>query len=347
MKVLTRAFVAALAVVSVISLVPSALADEVIRIPVVLRPGVTADVAVHVVVNPNASPSGLDVLIVHGLAQTGATFRPLANALFSEPLGNKVARVLIAELPGHGASDPPVGMMFGDLALEDYATAILGVLDALPGRGLAADVLVGHSMGAVIIQMAQERLVSQGTNLRERFDVRGTVLIAPVIPTPLPWAFADSGAAAAILGQFIRFDPTLGLIVDIPPPIWVAVFYSDRAGMIAAGAPSPAQAAAEFVSFEAFVAGAQTIRLFAPAHVRAGLFGPDSGTVAGVIRLEQDAFFQFPSEHQALYEYLTGDDRLKLFFSVEGPTTVHNMHTFNPEPLLHPIKKVLNSIDRQ
>ena len=315
---------------------------------VVLRPGVSADIAYHVVVNPRTTPPALDVVVVHGLAQTARTFEPLAEALFTPSMGNKVGRVILLDEPGHGNSSLPTGgLMFGDLLIEDYATTLLQSLQVLRDRGFHPDVLIGHSLGAEVIQVAQERLMAAGGSLRQNFGVRGAVLIAPVIPEPLPWAFADSGAAAQVLGPFIRFEPALGLIADFPPPVWVFLFYSDRSGQIPAGAPSPGYAASNgYISFEPFIAGLQTVRAAFPPSVRRDLFGPGSGTTASVITLEQDQFFAFPSEHRALYDYLTSDAHEKLFFALTGPSTVHNMHTFNPAALLEPIKKVLNETDR-
>jgi hypothetical protein len=75
-----------------------------------------------------------------------------------------------------------------------------------------------------------------------------------------------------------------------------------------------------------------------------GAFADANGTALGIVSLEQDAFFAFPSEHRALYGFLTGEAQEKFFFPITGADTVHNMHTFDVEPLLHPIKKVLNAM---
>ncbi|HEX6178622.1 MAG TPA: hypothetical protein VF057_09710, partial [Thermoanaerobaculia bacterium] len=77
--------------------------------------------------------------------------------------------------------------------------------------------------------------------------------------------------------------------------------------------------------------------------VREGAFAAGNGTVAGVATFEQDSFFAFPNDHQALYVSLTGDAGLKFFTPVVGPTAVHNMHTFDPNALTHSIKKVMNA----
>ena len=317
-----------------------------INVPVTLRPGVTADLAVQVIENPKATPASISMVIVPGLAQTGATFVPLAQALFRADIGNKVGRVLVMDLPGHGASSLPSGMLFGDLALEDYTTSLIEVLAALQSQGIHPDVILGHSMGGEIVQMAQDRMLSAGTSLRDAFGVRGVVLLAPVIPEPLPWSFADSGAAAAILGSFIRFDPVYGPIGDVPPPFWVALFYTGRSGVLPAGAPSPADVVARgWSSFEAFVAGIEVVRAAAPPFVHARAFAAETRTTAAVVAMEQDAFFT-SGEERVLYDYLTGDAQERLFFVVTGGDAVHNMHTFAPDAQLYAIKKLLNATDR-
>ncbi|HVS33292.1 MAG TPA: alpha/beta fold hydrolase [Thermoanaerobaculia bacterium] len=326
--------------VSILLASASVVAQESLTFNITLRENVTTQVTAQVYSNPSGGP-GIDVFIVPGLAQTAATFEPLANALFDEHLGDKVARVIVADLPGHGNSAVPDGLVFGLLALEDYVTSTLGVIDALD----TIDVVIGHSMGALIVQLAQERLAAQGTSLRAELGIRGAVLIAPVPAKPAPWAFVDSGTALGILSAFVRIDPVLGPVVDFPPSVWPGLFYLDRAGN-PVGVPSPADLA-RYISLESASAGSQVVHPVLRPSVRLGLFGRSSGTVAGVISLEQDGFFQFPGEHATLYGNLTGDSRDKLFFPLIGPDTVHNMHTFNPQALLHPIKKVINSIDRR
>lgn len=318
---------------------------QVLKTRVELRPGAGADVAVTIIARRERR-HGKTILIVHGMAQTAATFRPLGEKLLTQR--DDVSTVLVLDLPGHGASPLPHGMWFGELTLETYANVLLTVLEALPSLGYRPEVVVGQSMGAGIVQLAQQKLSTAGTNLRQRFGVRAAVLLAPVVPSPLPWVAADTGAAATLLAPLVTADADHGTYVAFPSPTWLSVFMSDRVGAIPPKAPSSAIAVARgYIALEAFSAGAEVIGLLGPRpFVSAGVFGPASGTLLAMVTLEQDAYFVFPDEHRALYMHLTGDDGYRLFFSVHGADTVHNVHIFEPARVLEPIEMMLTTITK-
>jgi pimeloyl-ACP methyl ester carboxylesterase len=320
-----------------------AVADEVFTVPVALQPGVSADVAVQVIDNPHVVPPAIDVVLVHGLSQTGASFVPLANALFSDSMGNKVGHAIIINLPGHGLSAGPTGLPFAYLAFEDYAAAVTGVLGALRSHGMSSDVLIAHSMGGAIVQIAQEKLLSQGTSLRAKYGVKGAVLVAPVLPSNLPWAFTP--IAQSVLGGLPPYaDPVLGPAVNIPIGLWIFLFYSDQFGSVVPG--TPILDIPQYVSVESIVAGAQTGRFIGSTPVRANAFGQQNGTDLAVLNLSRDGLFT-EAEHRGLYEHLTGDASDRFFFRITSADAVHNVHTFDPAVLLHPIKKLINASDRQ
>lgn len=79
---------------------------------------------------------GRPVLVVHGVTNTGARYRRLAE----EELGE--ARVLAPDLRGHGRStwDPPWG-------IEQHVEDLVGALDA---AGVRRATVVGHSFGGMI-----------------------------------------------------------------------------------------------------------------------------------------------------------------------------------------------------
>lgn len=90
-----------------------------------------------------------DYVLVHGIGVSPAYFRPLAEEL---ALGDRVHAV---ELPGFGRTRTPRR----PLSIEDFAACVWAALDEL---GVAAPVLVGHSMGAqVVVEMALRRPASQ------------------------------------------------------------------------------------------------------------------------------------------------------------------------------------------
>ncbi|MBL8149931.1 MAG: hypothetical protein JNN15_08380, partial [Blastocatellia bacterium] len=74
-----------------------------------------------------------------------------------------------------------------------------------------------------------------------------------------------------------------------------------------------------------------------------GIFDSSRGTVAGLLAFAQDGIYVFPTEHQNLYTFLTRDQRMRLFFQIQDPDSVHNIHVVKPEILLLPIKKILNA----
>ena len=315
-------------------------AQQTIIVPVpVPLPSDTTFIRVDVYENASPRPRDVNVLLLHGFAQSRTTMGPLANALLTQP-GSNVARVFVPNLPSQGVS----GVVWGFVTLQHYVGTLDGLLDYFGAAGTPVDVLIGHSMGGLIVQLEQQSLNMAGTTLRARHGVRSAILIAPVIPGPLPWALADSGTAAAILGPYVNLGLSFDPRIIIPPAAWVPLFYSDRQGNIPAGAPTPAEAAAAQYGFaEAGFAGFQMIGYggFGPRlPVDAGAFAPSSGTTLGLITLEQDGFFEF-QEHRTLYQYLTGDPRDRLLFALTGPNTVHNMHTFEPSALLRSIRRVV------
>jgi pimeloyl-ACP methyl ester carboxylesterase len=314
--------------------------DYDVNFQIRLRNDVSVQMGATIMVNPRNPNFGLQVLFLNGTGQTANTFKPLAQAIFSDNFGLLVSKAILLNYPGHGNSGYPYGIQFGSLSIDDYVTSLLASLDKLPRLGLRPNVLLGHSLGAEIIMLAQQRLISQGDSLRSKFGVAGTIFLAPDIPGPLPWAFVDSGAAAPLVAQFVRQDPLLGSIVDIPPPVWVSLFYSDRAGQIIPNATTPEEAVGRgFISFDSATMGAKLLGVSGPRPlIDSGIFSLSRGTVASVITLEQDGLYVFPTEHRDLYSFITQDQSGKLFFTVNGADTVHNLHIVNPDAILAAIK---------
>jgi pimeloyl-ACP methyl ester carboxylesterase len=293
-----------------------------INFQIQLRNTVSVQMGATVVVNPRNPRFGLQVLFLNGTGQTANTFKPLTQAIFSDKLGFLVSKAVLLNYPGHGNSGYPNGIQFGSLTINDYVTSLLASLDELPHLGLRPNVLLGHSLGAEIIMLAQQRLINQGVTLRSEFGIRGAIFLVPDIPGPLPWAFVDSGAAGPLVAQFVRQDPVLGSVLDIPPPFWISLFYSDRAGNIIPNATTPEEAVAKgFISLDSATVGAELIGA--------------TGT------FEQDGLYIFPTEHRELYSFITQDQNGRLFFTVNGADTVHNLHIVNPNAILTAIKTAI------
>jgi pimeloyl-ACP methyl ester carboxylesterase len=321
-----------------------------------VRTNVSVDMGATVISDSSGS-TGDSILVLNGTAQTAKTFTALAQSVIGSNAG--VSRMILLDYPGHGNSDIPIGgnVKFGDLTMDDYASALLASLEKLGELNLGPNAVMGHSLGAEIIQLAQTRLVRSGKTLRGEFGVKAAIFLVPDIASPLQWAAIDAGAADGLAAAFVRNDPDLGEIFDLlttpgGPDTWVGLFYGNRAGMIAPGAPSPSEAVANgFISFDSGAMVKQLIGLpdtpGGPRKPRpsidANIFTSSTGTIAGLITLEQDGLYAFPTEHQALYEYVTGDTTDRLFFAFTGQFTVHNIHTITPDIYNKEIKRILNA----
>src|ERR1700722_5418953 len=76
------------------------------------------------------------LVLLHGLTGSGACWIPLARALEAE------YDVVMPDARGHGDSSTPLD----GYRYEDYASDVVGLIQ---GLGLAAPVLLGHSMGGM------------------------------------------------------------------------------------------------------------------------------------------------------------------------------------------------------
>lgn len=310
-----------------------------------LRDGVSADIHLKVFVNEKHRCNANTIVAIHGMANTAATWEPLTEALFVDnPMGRKVCRVIVVDLPGHGESGLPDNLIYSDVTLDDQVRVLVEVLDRLAAMNLHADMLMGHSQGGLIIQLAQQELKNEGTNLRDRFGIKHAVLLAPVPAAPVPWFIADSGLALQLfidLGLIV-LDPVQGLVIYIPDTIWGPFFCSNLQGIPAPGTPSATEVAEKgYNSPESISAASQMIGAppFNRIQVDAGIFDEDSGTHLYIVTYEQDQFIR-PEEEAALYMWLTGDETGEGLAVVSGEFTVHNMHICEPESLLNSIAGV-------
>lgn len=322
-----------------VALLPAADTDLVLT-QVPLRPGVTVDLHLKVFVDePRASapcPPENVVLAVPGFAHTAETWRPYAEAAFADPAARPCAIVAL-DLPGHGASGLPVGLLFGELTLDDYATALLAVLDGLAGSPYAPGVLMGHSQGGIVIQMAQQRLVDGGSSLRGAAGIGEVVLLAPALPAGIPWYFVDSGAAAQLLGGLLVFaDPVLGPHASVPPELWPVLFFSNLSGQLAPGAPTPAQVVANGWNAPApLYASLQLVGAppFTRAAVSAGIFAGRYGSRLAIVTYAQDQLIR-PDEGRALMQLLTDGQNGQTFTEIGGEFAVHDLHVSDPATVL-------------
>jgi pimeloyl-ACP methyl ester carboxylesterase len=102
------------------------------------------------------------LILLHGLTGSGACWTPFARALE----GNY--DVVMPDARGHGKSSAPLrGYLYCD-----YASDVIGLIEAL---GLAAPVLLGHSMGGMTAAVVASQV---GT------AIRGVILADPTFLSP-------------------------------------------------------------------------------------------------------------------------------------------------------------------
>jgi pimeloyl-ACP methyl ester carboxylesterase len=312
---------------------------------VALRPGITVDLNITVFVDEDApgssSTPNKTALAVSGFAHTAASWSAFAEALFdNEP--QRVCRLAAIDLPGHGGSGlPEGGLPFGFLTLDDYATAVLAAIEGLNARGLEVGSLIGHSQGGMVIQLAQQRLIDQETDLRDALGIKEVVLLAPTLPNGLPWAFADNGTAIGLLSGFlVPNDPVLGPHFRIPDAVWPFLFFTNLSGQLVSGVPSNVSSlnAPEPLLSALQLVGAQPFGQ--RPSIDAGIFSPPNGTQLTVIAFEQDVLVR-PNEAAALYAYLTGQSNGQRFGVVLGAEAVHDLYVSNPTALLDGTRLVI------
>ncbi len=322
-----------------------AMADQNVSFHVQLRPHVFADVVSTVATNPSFPTGGMTVLTVHGFAHTGSTFGNLTQAIFNSPqYGSSVSNVVSVNLPGHGLSSGPIPqdggqLKYGELSIEDYATAVMETIRRLDALQLRPQVVIAHSMGALVMTVAQQALISRQQSLGVNFGVHKVVLMNAVSPSPAPFFLADSGVGPVLVAPFVLSDPVKGLYVHIPVPNWLGFFFTDHFGNFVPGTPSPQEAVSRgYISDEPFQAGAQVVAAADRQRptVSEGIFLPSLQTSVVVVSTQED-ILTVPSELQTLYSFLTDDENLSGFRFISGADAVHDTYISNPNALLNAI----------
>jgi pimeloyl-ACP methyl ester carboxylesterase len=310
---------------------------QVIVEGVEIWPGVEVDLQVTVFVNqgvPCQSPQR-SVLAIHGLTHTAASWQPFAEQLFEKHQGPATCRVVAIDLPGRagsGVPDVPGAPQYGDMLLDDFVTVLLHAMDRLPALGLRSTSLVAHSQGALLVQMAQQRLLGSGATLRSEHGITRALFLAASPPAGLPWFFAS--IAFGFFEPFVLFDPQLGLVIAIPDPVWPFFYFTNLAGTPVSSFPSPAEVAA-YNAIEPTASSAQLIGAFGIPRplVAPGTFAGPYGTELFMVVGEQDLLINW-QENAALYGFLTGDTEQERFVVALGPEAVHGLHISDPAAIV-------------
>ena len=112
---------------------PHASEAQIMRTRITVSPGVELDVI------QSGDPTGVPLVLLHGLSDSNASMRVLMDRL---PRG---VRAIAVSQRGHGESSKPAGPYTTDALVADLASA----LDKL---GVGKAVIYGHSMGSVVAQ---------------------------------------------------------------------------------------------------------------------------------------------------------------------------------------------------
>jgi N-formylmaleamate deformylase len=102
------------------------------------------------------------LVLLHGLTGNGACWSPLARSLEAE------FDVVMPDARGHGNSSTPLN----GYRYEDHAHDVLGLIQ---GLGLAAPVLLGHSMGGMTAAFVASQIA---------VAIRGVILADPTFLSP-------------------------------------------------------------------------------------------------------------------------------------------------------------------
>jgi Alpha/beta hydrolase family len=313
-------------------------ADQTLNLSVQIRPNVTATIEAQVLVNPNNPTGGRTVLFQHGLAHTGNTGKNLATKLFSTPATSaKISQIVLIDQPGHGNSTLPTGLLFGNLGQNDYANVLIESLDALQANGINVDALVGHSMGGLIINLAQNILVSQSTSLFTRFGITNAIFLSPSPNGNVPWISADLLVGTILAIPHIKTSTDKGTYVEVAALTWQLLFCTNLLGLPVPGTPTISTInSAPYIAIEPYVAAAELLGI--PGHPRlpvtAGIFGSTYGTVTRLVTNSQDKFI-LPFESQANYRFLTGDTTDARFQTIPTLDSAHDMYLTNPQGLIN------------
>jgi pimeloyl-ACP methyl ester carboxylesterase len=295
----------------------------------IMKLGVKSDITAQIIENRSAPRNGKTVLVVSGLAHTAEGFKSLATNTLT---GNSsIRRMVLLDLPGHGLSSDPYGwrgLLYGDLTLEDYTTVVIDTLQACRNVGIPVTEILGHSMGGLIVQMAQERQLKLHTTLRQRFGITKVVLLGSASPAEVFDPFLDSGYAEYLIADYIVPGTDRGDILEARPDVFLGFFFVDRSNQQLVVDPSEILGRG-FETDESLAATLQTVGSSEKRpSVRQGAFAHCNGTELTIVIGFEDQLSD-PDSEFFMYDHLTGDSSGAGFRIIDSPLSVHDQHIFD------------------
>lgn len=204
------------------------------RMNIEFRPNVTSLIDITVYTNPDAKEfnKGKVGYALAGFSHSGASYEHLILQIFSN--NKDVSMIIVPDLPGHGNSDMPNGMLFGDLTLDDYANINKLILDRLTEGELREnfkiDFAIFHSQACLVAMMTQEKV-----NLKD-YGIKDIIFIAPAPPQEVKWSFLSNLNPYTFL-QYLKIDNN-GAYFELPPRDWIGFFFMNPDGSISQNLPT-------------------------------------------------------------------------------------------------------------
>lgn len=299
------------------------------------------------------STEGRNVFLIHGFAHSANFLKPLMATILNDPrYHNQVKRIFALDLPGHSQSTWPAGCWkYMALSMDDYVFISQEVLRNLTGPlGYGTiDIIGGHSMGGMVVQMMEQDLIDQGTSLFAEFGTEGVMLIAAAPPEQVFWKYAQSCFGDAWGGWLspmffdilpnLRIDLQLGFYVEAPYSEYIRLFFTNMSGEVVPGAPT-SEELDQFKSKEPFIAGIQLAGMdndVARPYIDGGIF---AGYRLGTVSYEQDILLRVDEEN-ALHTYLGGQTEGFTRGQVLGQYAVHDGLYSMPESVLGGLDYIL------
>lgn len=317
----------------------TAFADSDIDFTVSVRGTGSASIHAHIYDNPSGK-GATTILAVHGLTGTASIWSPLAGAVFADSTLNKaVKRVIAIDHIGHGESSLPTlpaGTKFGDLLIEDYVSTVIQSIDYLRSHNLGAQVLLGHSMGGLEIQAAQEQLLASNSSLAKH-GIAGAILISPVPNRNSVW----TQSPPADVSPYLKTTPELGTYLELTPvAAQQGATWRNLQGQVVSNAPSPQTIQQnDWIGIEpinVLVELTSTSGQLQRPAARNGAFQKSNGTLLAIISESQDILTPAVDQDD-LYLQLTGQTG-PLYRQVVAADAVHGQLISNPNGIISSIR---------
>jgi pimeloyl-ACP methyl ester carboxylesterase len=136
-----------------------------------------------------------DFLLVHGAFSNRGVWQRILPALTAAGV-----EIETLDLPAHTAAD---NANAGRTTMDDYVAHVVSLLDA----ALAPVILVGHSMGGMVVSAAAEARPQ---------NVAALVYVCALLPeSGISLLDYNGGDTESVLGQYLQIDPERG-VVQLP-----------------------------------------------------------------------------------------------------------------------------------